>query len=149
LDFPLGLATEFRSKTSPWNRLKTVSIIPRKKVLIPRSAEELIPKLRTKWNGNTQKKFVLRYSQNNLTKLFVRTSKVVKCFGTEFRKFASIFVPRNEVPSCFLFHGMVRNGILRICFYFCYMERNSEHFSLPRNDSKWNSESLLKFFFPP
>ncbi len=32
-------------------------------------------------------------------------------FGTEFCKYASIFVPRNGIPSCFLFRGRVRNGI--------------------------------------
>jgi hypothetical protein len=50
----LGLGTEFRSEIIPRNRLGTVSVIPRKKVLIrsiPSSAEEPIPKLGTKWNG--------------------------------------------------------------------------------------------------
>ncbi len=32
-------------------------------------------------------------------------------FGTELWEFASIFVPRNGIPSSFLFHGRVRNGI--------------------------------------
>ncbi len=32
------------------------------------------------------------------------------------------------VPSCFLFRGMVRNGIPRVCFYFSSTERNSELF---------------------
>jgi hypothetical protein len=31
-------------------------------------------------------------------------------FGTEFREFASIFVPRNAIQSCFLFRGRARNG---------------------------------------
>ncbi len=35
-DSPLGLATEFRSEKIPRNRLGTHSVIPRKKVLIPR-----------------------------------------------------------------------------------------------------------------
>jgi hypothetical protein len=37
--FRIGLGTEFRSEKSPWNRLGTVSVIPRKKVLIPRHSE--------------------------------------------------------------------------------------------------------------
>jgi hypothetical protein len=37
-------------------------------------------------------------------------------FGTEFLVFAYIFVPRNGIPSCFLFCGMFPNGILSICF---------------------------------
>ncbi len=40
---------------------------------------------------------------------------------------------------------MVQDGIPRVCFYFCHSEQNSEHFSLPRNGSEWNSESLLLF----
>jgi hypothetical protein len=30
-------------------------------------------------------------------------------FGTEFREFVSILVPRNGIPSCFLFRRRVRN----------------------------------------
>ncbi len=37
-------------------------------------------------------------------------------FGTELWEFASIFVPQNGIPSCFLFCGKVRNGIPRV---FC------------------------------
>ncbi len=65
-----------------------------------------------------RKKLVLRNSQSNFQKWFVHTSKVVKCFGTEFREFASSFAPRDGIPSCMLF-------------------------SLPRNGSERNSESLL------
>jgi hypothetical protein len=41
---------------------------------------------------------------------------VVFSFAEEFGKedFASISVPRNGFPSCFLFRGRVRSGILRI-----------------------------------
>ena len=39
LDAGLGLGTEFRSEKIPRNRLGTVSVIPRKKVLIPRYSE--------------------------------------------------------------------------------------------------------------
>jgi hypothetical protein len=35
-------------------------------------------------------------------------------FGTELWQFASIFVPRNGIQSCFLFRGRVRNGIPKI-----------------------------------
>jgi hypothetical protein len=47
------------------------------------------------------------------------------------------------IPSCFLFRGMVRNGIPRVCSYFCSTERNSELFSLPLKGLEGNSESLL------
>jgi hypothetical protein len=59
------------------------------------------------------------------------------------QKIAPIFVTRNEIPSIFLFRGMVRNKILRVCFYFHSTVENSEHFSLPRNGSERNSESFL------
>jgi hypothetical protein len=37
--YPLGLATEYRSEKFPRNRLGMGSVIPRKKVLIPRHSE--------------------------------------------------------------------------------------------------------------
>jgi hypothetical protein len=59
-------------------------------------------------------------------------------FGTEFRDYASIFVPRNGIPSCFLFRGRVRNGIPEVS-----VPRNSRNsvenkhffrlFRVPRN----------------
>jgi hypothetical protein len=57
------------------------------------------------------------------------------------------FSTRNGILSCFLFRGLVRNRIPRVCFYFCSTEQNSELFSLPRNGSEQNSESLLLFLF--
>jgi hypothetical protein len=67
----------------------------------------------------------------------------VEWFGTEFRQFVSIFVPRNGIPSCFFFRGRVRSRILRVCFYFCSTERNSQFFSLPLKGSERNSERFL------
>jgi hypothetical protein len=64
-------------------------------------------------------------------------------FGREFQEFASIFVPRNGIPSCFFFRGIVQNGIPRVFFYLCSMLQNSEHFSPLRNGSEQNSESFL------
>jgi hypothetical protein len=57
-------------------------------------------------------------------------------FGTEFREFTSILVPRNGIPSCVLFRRTVRNRIMAVCFYYCSTERNSELFSLPRKGSE-------------
>jgi hypothetical protein len=42
---------------------------------------------------------------------------------------------------------MVQNGIPRVYFYFCCMERNFELCSLPRNGSERNSENLHLFWF--
>ncbi len=42
---------------------------------------------------------------------------------------------------------MLRNGIPRVCFYFCSTERNSELLSLPRNGSEQNSKCLLLYLF--
>jgi hypothetical protein len=64
-------------------------------------------------------------------------------FGMEFLKFASIFVTWNGIPSICFFCGMIRNGIPRVCFNFFPTVQNSEHFSLPRNGSKRNTESIL------
>ncbi len=69
------------------------------------------------------------------------------CIGMEFREFASIFVSRNGIPSWFLFRGLVWNRIPSVCFQFCSTERNSELFSLQRNGSERNFESLLLFLF--
>ena len=69
-------------------------------------------------------------------------------FGTEFREFASNLVPRNGISSCVLFRRRVRNRFfLGVCFYFHSTERNSELFSLLRNGSEQDSESLLLFVF--
>jgi hypothetical protein len=38
---------------------------------------------------------------------------------TEFREFASIFVPLNGISSFALFRRRVRNRTMRVCFYFC------------------------------
>jgi hypothetical protein len=41
-------------------------------------------------------------------------------FGTKFGWYASIFVPRNGIPSCFIFRGKVQKGIPR---GFCSVEQ--------------------------
>ncbi len=62
---------------------------------------------------------------------------------TDFREFASIFVPQYRNPSVFLLCRMVRNGILRVCFYFCSTVQKSKHFSPLQNGSERNSASFL------
>ncbi len=59
------------------------------------------------------------------------------------KEFASIFVTRNGIPSCFLFRGMVQNRITRVGFYFCSLVQNSKPFSPLQNGSERNSESFL------
>jgi hypothetical protein len=54
------------------------------------------------------------------------------------------FLPRNGIPSCFLFRAMVRDGV---CFYFSFTEQNSDQFFLPRKGTERNSESLLIILF--
>ncbi len=63
----IGLGTEFRSEKIPRNRLGTVSVIPRKKALIPRHSEvrgRANSEVRngTERNGIPRKKLVLRNS---------------------------------------------------------------------------------------
>jgi hypothetical protein len=68
------------------------------------------------------------------TTAWVRKRERREGVGREvFRKFTIIHGPRNGIPSCFLFRGMVRNEIPRVLLQFCSTVRNSEHFSLPRN----------------
>ncbi len=52
------------------------------------------------------------------------------------------------VLSCFLFREMVRNSHLKVCFYSCTTERNSELFSLPRKGS-WNETPRVATIFVP
>jgi hypothetical protein len=56
--------------------------------------------------------------------------------GTEFRQFASILIPRNGIPSYFLFRGRVQNGI--------------PSFSVPRNNrNSIRSNHLFRLFRLP
>ncbi len=87
----------------------------------------------------------------------------MECFRTEFREFASILVTRNGIQSCVLFREMVRNRIMRVCFYFCFTERNSElfplrgrvrngipRFSVPRNNrNSVGNNHLFRLFRLP
>jgi hypothetical protein len=99
----LGLGTEFRSEKIPRNRLGTVSVIPRKKALIPRHSEfrgRACSEARsgTERNETPQKKLVLGNSSKINLQNDVGFSSM-ECFGTAFREFASILVPRNGIPS--------------------------------------------------
>jgi hypothetical protein len=68
----IGLGTEFRSEKIPRNRLGTVSVIPRKKALIPRHSEsrgraDSEARNGTEWNSAEKISFT-KQQQNNLTK---------------------------------------------------------------------------------
>ncbi len=59
-----------------------------------------------------------------------------KGFGTELWEFATIFIPRNGIPSYFLFRGRVRNGI--------------PGFSVPRNNrNSVGNNHLFRLFRLP
>jgi hypothetical protein len=65
-------------------------------------------------------------------------------------EFSSVLATGTLNPGKFYLNFNIfvfRNGIPSICFYFCSTERNSELFSLPRNGSERNSESLILFLF--
>jgi hypothetical protein len=67
----LGLGTEFRSEKIPRNRLGTVSVIPRKKVLIPKHSEfrgraNSEARNETELDGIPRKNEVLRNSLNTV-----------------------------------------------------------------------------------
>ncbi len=106
-----------------------VSVIPRKKVVIPRHSEfygRVNPKFGTERNDMEKIGFTKnpapaseRNSENLLLILFHRTEFRVgfssgEWFGTELREFASIFVLRYRIPSFFLLCGMIWNGIPRV-----------------------------------
>ncbi len=88
--------------------------------------EESIPS--SDWNGMTRKNWVYKKSctsKYNWQRVFVLDMLRVGFFSTEwleteFREFASIFVPRYRIPSFFLLCGMIRNGIPRV---FCSAEQ--------------------------
>ncbi len=82
-----------------------------------------------------------------LNKWFVRTSTIIfsdTIFAmARFEKMIQnvIFLfQQTELRACFLCE-MFCDKIPKVCFYFCSMVQNSEHFSLPRNCSERNSES--------
>jgi hypothetical protein len=117
---------------------------------IPSSAEEPIPKLGTERNGTEFREKMKFYGtctaslhSDGLYILLWVVLSSTEWFGTEFREFASIFVPQNGIPSCFLFLWRVRKGVPRVFFYFYSTEWNSELFSIPRKGSERNSESFL------
>jgi hypothetical protein len=80
---------------------------------IPRFTEEPVQKLGTEGNGMKKISFTKNPAPaNRIDSMFSEFGVVASSaewFGTEFQMFAYIFVPRNGIPSCFLFHGMVQN----------------------------------------
>ncbi len=136
----LGLAAEFRSEKIPLNRLRMVSVIPRKKMLIPRHSEvygRVNSEARNRMEIQEKMCFVLQQNpapENRIGSVFssLRNGIPRICF---------FLVHRNGILSCFLFRGIV--GMEFPSIYFCFTERNSEFFSLPRNGLEWNSENLL------
>jgi hypothetical protein len=52
-----------------------------------------------------------------------------------------------QQTECFL-PLQFRNGIPRVCFYFCYTEWNSELFSLPRNGFGTEFQVFASIFVP-
>ena len=52
--------------------------------------------------------------------LFRAVFSSAEWFRTEFREFASLFVPRKGIPSCFLFRWSDRKRNPRDCFYFLF-----------------------------
>ncbi len=134
---------------------------------IPSSAEEPIPKLGTERKGIPRKNEVSWNSQglydhsDNLYILqkisfeilglpcFVLSSFLFRGMGRNGIPRVCFYIcstERNGIPSCFLFRWRVRKEIPRVCFYFCSKERHSE-LSLPLKCSEGNSESLLLVLF--
>jgi hypothetical protein len=118
-----------------------VSVIPRKKALIPRHSEfydRVNSEARNGRKWHEKISFTKNHAPANMCS--VHNVFVQDSFGTEFQEFTSIFVPQNGILSCFLFRGMVRDRTSSVCFYFCSTEWNYELISLPQKGSKQNSE---------
>jgi hypothetical protein len=125
LFYSVGLATEFHSGKIPRDSLGTFSVIPQKKVLILRHSK-VNRRVNSEALNGTELNGKISFTKNPAPAY--RTESVLssaKCFGTEFREFDSLFAPRNGIPSCFLFRGMVQNRIPRVASTV----QNSKHFS--------------------
>jgi hypothetical protein len=131
----LGLATEFCSEKIPWNGFRSSTEESAQSDVYGRVNSEA--RNRRKWH---EKNLFNKKSCSSKQNVFVGDS-----FGMEFREFASIFVPTNGIPSCFLFRQIAWNRIPGVCFYFGSTEPNTKLFSLWRNGSERNTESLLLF----
>ncbi len=115
----LGLATEFPSEKIPRNRLGTASVIPWKKVLIPRHSEVYGRVYSEAQNGREWHEKNLFYkkscsSKQNWQHVFFQDmlwNGILSCFSsaewfrTELRAFASNFVPLYRIPCIFLLCG--------------------------------------------
>ncbi len=66
--------------------------------------------------GNSESILLFLFPWNRIPSCF----SSAEVLGWKFQEFASISVKRNGIPSCFLFRGRVRNGILR---GFCSAEQ--------------------------
>jgi hypothetical protein len=111
----LGLATEFHSEKIPWNRLWMAFVIRGRKC---------------SFRGTP------RFMEVSIPRLETKEHGMKKICFTQNP------APASRIDSMFL-SKTIRNGIPRVCFYFVFTERNSEHFSPLRNDSERNSESFL------
>ncbi len=125
----IGLGTEFSSEKISRNRLGMVSVIPRKKVLIP-GHSEFRGRANFEARNGTERNSAKNWSFTELAQLL-----------------CSLWRPLHSTLIIFLFHGMVRNGIPRVCFYFCSTERNSKLIFLPLKSSEGNFESLLLVWY--
>ncbi len=107
----LGLATEFRSEKIPRNRLGMASVIPRKKVLIPRHSEvfgRVNSEARNgrKWHEKISFTKKSCSSKQKRQHVFVRDK-----LRNGIARVCFYFFPRNGILSIFFFCGTVRNGI--------------------------------------
>ncbi len=144
----IGLGTEFCSEKILQNRLGTVSVIPRKKTLIPRHSEFPVrtnSKARngTERHGIPQTKLVLP----NSSKLTLQNDLSVH----QKSSFLTLLLKYSTAAFCSKLVSLPRNGSERhsesIFQFFCCTEKNSDLCSLPRNGLERNSEILHLFGF--
>ncbi len=109
----LGLGTEFRSEKIPRNRLKMISVISRKKVLIPRHSEfrgraNSEARNGTERNGIWRKNEVLRNSHCTASMITLTSNTLLKFLAAEFCV-EQVCLPRN---------GSERNSDNLILYFF-------------------------------
>jgi hypothetical protein len=101
--FGLVLATEFRSGKIPGNRLGMVSVIPPKKMVIPRHSEVYGRVNSEARNGMELHEKNWFYKKSCSSKQNGRVFLSETCLGTEFREFTSILFHGTEFRVGFSF----------------------------------------------
>jgi hypothetical protein len=127
----LGLVTEFLSKKIPRIDSERLPLFRGLRKSQFRSLErnritwKLVSLKTCSSKQNWERVFVREMLRNGIPSCVFSSSE--EWFGAEFfQVFASFFVTRNGIPICFLFRGMVQNGIQSVCFFMWRMKHKAQ-----------------------